>query len=155
LRPTVPGPDAVFCRLSDLTPSATWNVTDQGLVGSLTLANYWPAACALVGLPMLGLTDADGQDYPLTITAPTPAAVPQTFTFKENSVAEIRFTWSNWCGPMPTGSMRVTVTMPKEIEPTLYVVVQDGNGNPLNDAPPCIDQSKPSTLTVQKMRILN
>jgi hypothetical protein len=155
-QPTAPGPDTIQCRLSDLTPTATWNVTDQGLAGAVTLANYWPTTCALVGQPLLGLTDDNGQDYPLKVTAPTPSPNPPFFEFKENTIGEIRFSWSNWCGPLPKGNMRVTVTMAKQTEPALYVVVEDQNGNPLNNPPPCIDQAHPtSILTVQDLRLLN
>jgi len=152
--PTTPPKDAIFCRLSDLTPAATWEVNGQDLAGSLTLANYWPTTCAFVGQPTLNLTDSDGGDYHLQVTAPTPPSVPPTFMFKENTVAEIRFTWSNWCGPDPTGGMRVAVAMPKVGEPALYVPVQDQNGNLLSNFPPCQNKGKPSTLRVETLRIL-
>jgi len=148
-------PKSVQCRLSNLTPSATWNVTGQGLAGSLTLTNYWPTACTLVGMPALGLTDDNGQPYPLKVTAPTPSPNPPIFLFNENTVGEIRFTWSNWCGPAPKGAMRVSVTMARQTVAALYVIVEDGNGNPLSDVPPCTDKSKSSTLIVQDLRILN
>ena len=144
----------ILCRLSDLTPAATWNVTDQGLSGSLTLTNYWPVTCTLRGEPQLGLTDDKGQDFYLQVSGPTPAPLP-SWKFKENTVGEVRFTWSNWCGPEPAGHMRVTVALAGQVEPALYVPVEDQNGNLLNNAPPCVDKSKPSTLMVEGINILN
>lgn len=144
----------ILCRLSDLTPAATWNVTDQGLSGSLTLTNYWPVTCTLRGEPQLGLTDDKGQDYYLQVTGPTPAPQP-SWKFKENTVGEVRFTWSNWCGPEPAGFIRVTVAVPGQVEPSLFVPVEDQNGNPLNNVPPCLDKNKPSILIVEGMQILN
>jgi len=152
-RQPTPDKNAIFCRLSDLTPTATWNVTDQGLAGSVTLTNYWPVTCLLRGQPELGLTDERGQDFPLQLTAPTPSPDPPTWQFKQNTVGEVRFTWSNWCGPQPTGAMRVTVSMASQNEPVLYVTVQDGNGNPLSNFPPCKDGKKLSGLVEEPLRL--
>ncbi len=145
----------IYCRLSDLTPAATWNVTEAGLTGSLTLANYWPVTCTLRGEPQLGLTDDNGQDFYVEVVAPTPSTLPPTWKFKENTIGEMRFTWSNWCGLAPAGSMKVTVALYGLVEPALFVPVEDQNGNPLNDTPPCVDKNKPSTLTVEGLKILN
>jgi hypothetical protein len=152
-RQPTPGKDAVFCRLSDLTPTATWTVSEQGLIGSLTLTNYWPVACLLRGQPQLGLTDDNGQEFPLQLAAPTPSPDPPTWQLKQNTVGEVRFKWSNWCGPRPNGAMRVTVSMPNQNEPTLYVVVQDENGNPLGNFPACTDGKKLSSLVEEPLQL--
>jgi hypothetical protein len=150
----IPGDTTVFCSLSDLTPTATWKVTDQGLAGSLTLSNYWDVACTLRGYPDLGLMDDNGQQYPLEITASTPTSNQATWEFKPGTMGEIRFTWQNWCGPNFTGSMKVTVTMAGQNKPLLYMIVQDENGNPLNNTPPCTDKSKISSFIESSLRLL-
>ena len=150
----IPGDSAVTCRLSDLTPPATWKLTDKGLVGSLTLSNYWDVPCTLRGHPDLGLTDENGQEYPLEITAPTPPSNPPTWVFEPGSIGEILFTWQNWCCPHPTGSMKVTVTTAGQNQPLLYVIVQDENGNPLNNTPPCTGKNKTSTFNEGSLRLL-
>jgi Protein of unknown function (DUF4232) len=150
----VPGDTAVYCRLSDLTPTATWKLTDQGLAGSLTLSNYWDVACTLRGHPDLGLTDDNGPQYPLEVTAPTPTSNQPTWVLNPGAMGEILFTWQNWCGPKPTGSMKVTVTMAGQNQPLLYVIVQDENGNPLNNTPPCTDKNKISAFIEDSLRLL-
>ncbi len=145
----------IYCRLSDLTPTATWTVTETGLSGSLTLTNYWPVTCTLRGEPQLGLTDDNGQDYFVEVLAPTPSPIPPTWKFKENTVGEVRFTWNNWCGLAPNGSMKVTVALYGQVEPALFVPVEDQNGNPLSDTPPCVDKNKPSTVSVEGLKLLN
>jgi hypothetical protein len=151
-QPTL-GKDAVLCRLSDLTPTATWNVGNESLVGTLTLTNYWPVACLLRGHPLLGLTDDKGQDYPLQVTAPTASPEPPVWELKENTTVEIRFTWTNWCGPTPNGAVRVTVANASANEPVLFVTVQDENGSPRADAPPCKHEKAPSILVEESLRI--
>ncbi len=145
----------ILCRLADLTPAATWHVTEQGLSGSLTLTNYWPVTCTLRGEPKLGLTDDSGVDYFVQVAGPTPSPTQPAWKMKENTVAELRFTWSNWCGLAPTGSMKVTVALFGQVEPALFVPVEDQNGNPLNNTPPCADKNQPSTLTVEGLKLLN
>ena len=46
-QPTTPADTTVYCRLSDLTPAATWTAAGDTLAGSLTLANYWNVPCTL------------------------------------------------------------------------------------------------------------
>ncbi len=153
--PTATEKNPILCRLADLTPAATWNVTEQGLAGSLTLTNYWPVTCTLRGEPKLGLTDENGLDFFVQAAGPTPSPAQPSWKMKENTVAEVRFTWSNWCGLAPTGSMKVTVALFGQVEPALFVAVEDQNGNPLNNTPPCVDKNNPSTLTVEGLQILN
>jgi hypothetical protein len=145
----------ILCRLADLTPTASWNVTEQGLSGSLTLTNYWPVTCTLRGEPKLGLTDDNGMDFYVQVTGPTPSPTRPSWKVKENTVAEVRFTWSNWCGLAPSGSMKVTVALSGQVEPALFVPVEDQNGNPLYNTPPCVDKNQPSTLAVEGLKLLN
>ncbi len=154
-KPTATEANPIFCRLADLTPAATWNVTEQGLAGSLTLTNYWPVTCTLRGEPKLGLTDENGMDFYVLASGPTPSPTQPSWKMKENTVAEVRFTWSNWCGLAPSGSMKVTVALFGQVEPALFVPVEDPNGSPLNNTPPCVDKNLPSTLAVEGLRILN
>jgi hypothetical protein len=151
--------EQVYCRLADLTPTATWNVSGNILVGTLTLTNYWETPCTLRGQPELGIVDERGVPYPLKVTAPESGLEPPTWLFVQNTVAEIRFSWSNWCGFTPQGSLRVTAALPDQSGPALYVVVEDPNGKPLENTPPCQDsdnkQTKPSTLLVEELRVLN
>ncbi len=153
--PTATEKNPILCRLADLTPSVTWNVTEQGLSGSLTLTNYWPVTCTLRGEPKLGLTDDNGMDFFVHTSGPTPSPIQPSWKLKENTVAEVRFTWSNWCGLAPTGSMKLTVALFGQVEPALFVPVEDQNGSPLNNTPPCVDKNNPSTLTVEGLQILN
>ncbi len=153
--PTETEANPILCRLSDLTPTATWNITESGVTGSLTLANYWPVTCTLRGEPQLGLTDDNGQDFFVQMVGPTPSPNLPAWKFKENTVGEVRFTWSNWCGLPPNGSMRVTVALFGQTEPALYVPVEDPNGTPLSNTPPCVDKNQPSILAVEGLLILN
>ncbi len=153
--PTATEVNPIYCRLADLTPAATWNVTEQGLAGSLTLTNYWPVTCTLRGEPKLGLTDQNGMDFYVLAAGPTPSPTQPSWKMKENTVAEVRFTWSNWCGLAPTGAMKVTVALFGQVEPALFVPVEDQNGNALNNTPPCVDKNQPSTLMVEGLQILN
>ena len=146
----------VYCRLADLTPAATWNTSGPDLVGTLTLTNYWQATCVLKGQPDLGITDERGVPYPIDITSPPVNALNQpTWQFNQNTVGELKFTWRNYCGPAPQGTLRITVALGGQPGPALYVVVEDPNGAPLLNTPKCNDKSKASTLTVEALRLLN
>jgi hypothetical protein len=153
------GQAPVYCRLADLTPAATWNISGNTLVGTLTLTNFWETSCTLRGQPDLGIMDERGVAYPIEASGPQVGIQQPTWLFKQNTVAEIRFTWSNWCGFTPQGSLRVTVALPNQAGPALYVVVQDPNGQPMVNTPACQDkdnkQTKPSTLKVEELRLLN
>ena len=146
----------VYCRLADLTPAATWNISGPDLVGSLTLTNYWQTACILKGQPDLGVTDERGVPFPIQVSSPPiNSLAPPTWDFKQNTVGEVRFTWRNYCGAAPQGTLRVTVALAGQSGPALYVVVEDPNGAPLLNTPNCTNKDNPSTLTVEALRILN
>jgi len=139
--------------LPDLTPAATWADAGGPLSGSLTLANYWDVTCALRGQPSLSVTDDGGSIFNVQVTSPTPTAPPHTWLFKKNTVAQVNFTWTNWCFG-GHGTMRVAVTMAGQLQPALYVPVRDASGNPLSTVPACVDRNQQSTLVVGVMQIV-
>jgi len=153
VQPTPPLDTTLYCRLSDLTPVATWTADGDAMSGSLTLANYWDVPCTLKGQPMLGLTDEGGGDFNLLVMEPTRSSNPPHFLFKPGAVAEVGFTWVNWCFGK-NGAMRVTVTMAGEGQPVLYVPVRDPQGNLLSTTPPCKDQKARSMLTVGTLKLI-
>jgi hypothetical protein len=155
-KPTATDGSPVYCRLADLTPAATWNVSGPDLVGSLTLTNYWEAACVLKGQPDLGITDERGVPFVIQVSSPPiNTLAPPTWAFKQNTVGEVKFTWRNYCGPAPQGTLRITVALAGQSGPALYVVVEDPNGTPMLNIPNCTNKDNPSTLTVEALRILN
>jgi len=153
LQATATADNTLDCRPADLTPAATWTDAGGPLSGSLTLANYWDVTCALRGQPSLSVTDDGGSIFLVQVTAPTPTAPLRTWLFKKNTIAQIKFTWTNWCFG-EHGTMRVAVTMAKQLQPALYVPVRDAGGSPLSTVPACVDRNQPSTLVVGVMQIV-
>jgi len=153
LQATATADNTLDCRPADLTPAATWADAGGPLSGSLTLANYWDVTCALRGQPSLSVTDDGGSIFNVQVTSPTPTAPPHTWLFKKNTVAQVNFTWTNWCFG-GHGTMRVAVTMAGQLQPALYVPVRDASGNPLSTVPACVDRNQQSTLVVGVMQIV-
>jgi hypothetical protein len=153
LQPTPTLDTTLYCRLSDLTPVATWATSGDTLTGSLTLANYWDVPCTLKGQPMLDLTDDSGVNFNVQVTEPTPSSEPPRWLFKPGAVAEVSFTWMNWCFG-ENGTMKVAVTMAGEGQPVLYVPVRDQAGSLLNTTPACKNKNVRSTLTVGELKLI-
>jgi hypothetical protein len=156
-------PGAVrLCSASDLSLTARWQGATGALSGGLRLEATGPTGCALPGQLQVQLVDAQGQGLlvdgvaaPALCDDPQPATgclSPATVEVEPAQSALVRFVWQNWCGPPPSGSVGVEVTLPAEPRP-LSAPIVDADGTQSVDTPRCNAPSVPSTLAVGPVEV--
>jgi len=162
--PSQPGPPTVAlssatrqCSAGDLDVTARWQGATGALAGGLRLEVTAATGCALPGQLQINLVDTLGEamlaDEVATSTLcddpqSTTACLSQpTVEVEPGQSALVRFIWRNWCGPQPSGSIGLEVTLPAEPLPVSAPIV-DAAGTPTMDTPRCDAPDAPSTLAV-------
>ncbi len=130
------------CGLAQLTAAATWSgVRDTALLGRLSLTNYTVQSCPLDGNLTLALVDASQQ--PLAVVFQGGVNLPASL--EAGQTLELAFTWQNWCGTAPEDGLTLRLSL-EGTPGALNTPLQDPNGQPLHDAPHCMDAAQPSLL---------
>jgi hypothetical protein len=145
------------CSATDLSLTARWQGATGALAGGVRLEVTAPTGCALPGQLQVQLVDAQGQALLVNVVAaPAFCDDPQALTgclsrttveVEPGQSVLVRFVWQNWCGPPPSGSVGVEVTLPAEPRP-LSAPIVDSAGTPSVDTPRCDAPTAPSTLAV-------
>jgi hypothetical protein len=146
-----------LCTATDVSLTARWQGATGALAGGLRLEVTAPTGCALPGQLQVQLVDAQGQPLLVDeVAAPALCDDPQATTaclsqatveVEPGQSALVRFVWQNWCGPPPSESVGVEVTLPADAQP-LSAPLVDAAGTPSVDTPRCDAPSAPSTLAV-------
>jgi hypothetical protein len=123
----------------------------QGATGSLAggvrVRNAGGRACTVEGRPRVAILSA-GRPLPLRRIAArpdwqgqlVPAGYPQV-VLEPGDVADVRVSWSNWCGAKPRPPLSISVVLPHGAG-RLGAALEAGT-------PRCDQRSAPSTLAVQ------
>jgi Protein of unknown function (DUF4232) len=153
-----PSPGATRqCSADDLDLSARWQRATGALAGGLRLEVTAATSCALPAQLQIALVDAQGQGMLVDeVAAPTLCDDTQssngclsqpTVEVEPGHSALVRFIWRNWCGPPPSGSVGLEVTLADE-PALLSAPIVDVAGTLSTDTPRCDAPDAPSTLAV-------
>ena len=143
-------PPSTGCAASDLQGTVSLEGAMGSVEGSIDLTNFGGATCTLTGRPAVSISDAQGNEVRVQVTASEPQwkanAAPQpqgwpVVGLQPGSAASIRVRWSNAC-PQLTGPVSWKIDL--------------GNGAGTLDAssadasfvPPCNGPTEPSTLEI-------
>jgi hypothetical protein len=142
-------PDGLACNLSDLTASANWQVIPAEIRATITLANHKSYSCTIQGRPDILLMDREGIPFEIERILPPDAELGTAITLQPSAAntAEVSFTWVNWCRDVPEDGIYVLLTIP-DYDGWVEAQFQDPNGQPLIDAPDCIDYTEVSVVEV-------
>jgi hypothetical protein len=138
------------CAASDLQGRVSLDGAMGSAEGSIDLTNTGAATCTLMGRPTVSISDAQGNEVRVQVTASEPQwkvnTAPQpkgwpVVTLQPGSAASVRVRWSNAC-PQLSGPVSWKIDL--------------GNGAGTIDAssadasfvPPCNGPTEPSTLEV-------
>jgi len=137
--------------------TARWQGATGALAGGLRLEVTAATGCALPGQLQINLVDTLGEAMLADeVATSTLCDDPQSTTaclsqppveVEPGQSALVRFIWRNWCGPQPSGSIGLEVTLPAEPLPVSAPIV-DAAGTPTMDTPRCDAPDAPSTLAV-------
>ncbi len=151
-----------LCSPTDLSLTARWQGATGALAGGLRLEVTAPTGCALPGQLQVELVDAQGQALLINeLAAPAFCDDPQAATgclsqttveVEPGQSALVRLVWQNWCGPPPSGSVGVEITLPAEPQP-LSAPIVDAAGTSSVDTPRCDAPAAPSTLAVGPVEV--
>jgi len=143
-------PPSTGCAASDLQGTVSLEGAMGSVEGSIDLTNFGGATCTLTGRPAVSISDAQGNEVRVQVTASEPQwkanAAPQPYgwpvvSLQPGSAASIRVRWSNAC-PQLSGPVSWKIDL--------------GNGAGTLDAssadasfvPPCNGPTEPSTLEI-------
>jgi len=143
-------PPSTRCATSDLHGKVSLDGAMGSVEGSIDLTNVGGATCTLTGRPAVSISDAQGNEVRVQVTASEPqwkadaAPEPQGWpvvSLQPGSAASVRVRWSNAC-PQLSGPVSWKIDL--------------GNGAGTLDpssadasfVPPCNGPTEPSTLEV-------
>jgi hypothetical protein len=143
-------PPTTACAASDLQGTVSLDGAMGSVEGSIDLTNVGGATCTLTGRPTVSISDAQGNEVRVQVTASDPQwkanTAPQpkgwpVVSLQPGSAASVRVRWSNAC-PQLSGPVSWKIDL--------------GNGTGTLDAssadasfvPPCNGPTEPSTLEV-------
>jgi hypothetical protein len=138
---------AARCRASELRVTAGLQGATGSLAGGVRVRNAGGRACTVEGRPRVAILSA-GRPLPLRRIAArpdwqgqlVPAGYPQV-VLEPGDVADVRVSWSNWCGAKPRPPLSISVVLPHGAG-RLGAALEAGT-------PRCDQRSAPSTLAVQ------
>jgi uncharacterized protein DUF4232 len=143
-------PPTTACAASDLQGTVSLDGAMGSVEGSIDLTNVGGATCTLTGRPTVSISDAQGNEVRVQVTASEPRwkanTAPQpngwpVVSLEPGSAASVRVRWTNAC-PQLSGPVSWKIDL--------------GNGAGTLDAssadasfvPPCNGPTEPSTLEV-------
>jgi hypothetical protein len=91
--------------------------------------------CQIKGSALIELRGADGQAM-LSVQAPASDVVVHA-----NTLLQVGISWSNWCAPLPSGPLSMTLTLPGD---SRYAPLTPASGS--ITVPPCSGDKQPSVL---------
>lgn len=141
----VPSPDSTTCVITDLTVTTRVREAGDELNGSIIFTNEDEQTCTLAGFPSVRIRDEEGNA--MTVDARQAFQRVNTLTLASKEKAMSTFSWMNWCGEDPDGSLIFVITLPGQ-SGYLSVPLITPLGRSVDDGPNCVSSNRGSTFTV-------
>ncbi|MCJ7623707.1 MAG: DUF4232 domain-containing protein [Anaerolineaceae bacterium] len=140
-------PDDTLCDISALYPSATWQSAAGPVTGEIILTNFGSEACIIQGRPQIQIRDDSGRTLNIWDINQQNYEITPDIELQPESSVFATVVWKNWCRFSPDGSLRFRVSLPG-YRGAQVIQMQDPNGRPLDDTPPCEDDSQLSSISI-------
>lgn len=140
--------DDSLCDISALYPSATWQSVAGPVTGEIILTNFGNEPCTIQGRLQIQIRDESGRSLNLWDTNQQNYEMAPVIELQPDNSVFATIVWKNWCGSPPGGNLRFRISLPG-YRGAQVIQMQDPNGRPLDDTPPCEDDSKLSYISIE------
>jgi hypothetical protein len=134
------------CVSSDLRASADWQIEAQTRTGGVMLSSRNDVACHLDSRATVRLFSHNQR---LAVRNKAVAASGRAVVVRPGRPAGIEFDWQNWCGSRRADLLQVS--LPSD-GGRLSTHIRWGRAARSAAAPPCVNSSRPSTISVWPIR---